>query len=138
MNDDRQTQSDDEAFAQRAKELLDAEGENLSAPVRSKLNQARQAALDELPAEKSGSFGGFNLGPVSVVMMIFSVSVMLWFFDLTLIEETEQEPVAAAEEQVTPDDFDMLLSVADLELMNDLDFYTWLGEELESDEDTTG
>ena len=140
MNDDQHEHPDDDAFALRVKELMDAEADGLNASVRSKLNQARQAALEEMPAAKPGLFGfsSFNWGPVSTIVMVICISVMLWFFDLTLIEELSEATVADAEVEISADDFEMLLSMGELELVNELDFYTWLGVELESDEDGTG
>ncbi|MGI9291049.1 MAG: hypothetical protein ACR2QG_07205 [Gammaproteobacteria bacterium] len=131
-------QVDEAAFTQRVKAMLDAEADELNAPVRSKLNQVRQAALDELPAEKSGLLAGLNWGYVSAVSLTVCMFITMWFFDLTLIEPDEAPAVVVNEDPVTVEDFDMLLSTTDLEMMSDLDFYAWLEEGLKADEEGTG
>jgi Flp pilus assembly protein TadB len=141
MNENKQTDEyDDAAFAERARELLDAEADNLNAPVQSRLNQARQAALDELPAEKQRSPGwwGLSWGPASAVTLALGLALTLWFFDLTLLEQETEQSVATIAAPLTPDDFDMLLDEASMEMLDELDFYAWLDAENDFDADTTG
>ena len=97
-------------FTDRVRQLQTAEAENLNAPVREQVNQARQAALDEMPAAKARLFslGGINWGPVSAVTLAICIIVIIWMFDLSLLDPAAEQTVVVADEVLAPEDFDML------------------------------
>ena len=103
-----------EAFAQQAKELFDESVDKLDAATLSRLNQGRQRALAELDKENSQLGVWLRWVPVTGVAAAALVTVMVM---------NGQAPV---EQPVTASDFEMLLEEDSLEMLDELEFYTWL------------
>ncbi len=136
---------DEDKFVHRARELLASEAENLNAPVRSKLTQARHAALDELPLEKDGQshrwrgfiYGNINWAPAGAAILVAGVAIVWWVANPGL-DDPALIQTAVVDEAISPDDFDMLMHTEGIELLADLDFYTWIEAELPDGKDTAG
>lgn len=111
---------------ERSKALFDGSIERLDARTRSRLTQARHAALDELRRSRPRarwlwvSAGG--LTAVALAVLIGS-----W---------PGTEP--AAPRALPLEDFDLVADSENLELLQDVEFYAWLAEETPSTADWGG
>lgn len=100
-------------FADKARGLFDDSVDRLDAATLSRLNQGRHRALAELDrASTQGQW--LRWVPVTGVAAVALVTVMV----------VNQR--ATVDEPITASDFEMLIEYEDLELLEDLEFYTWL------------
>ena len=108
----------DDAFLKQSRKQLDDSIEHLDMHTLSRLNQARQAALES--AQKQPRFT--NWLPASITAALSILLVGGWLFssspDVTHIAQTPQL-----------DDLELLSSTADLDLLQELEFINWLVEE---------
>ena len=104
----------DEAFAGKAKQLFDESVENLDAHTRSRLNRGRQAALAELA---TGKPVWVQWAPAAGVAAAAVVAVVLW---------TGNQPVDELTPEATASDFEILLTEDSFEMLEDLEFYSWI------------
>lgn len=112
MNDEHR----DEELGKRAKALFDDSVDRLDAATLSQLNRGRQAALAEL--DRTGLAGHWaRWVPATGIAAAAVVAVMVW--QGNTVEETL--PAAGS---VT--DFELLLGEDSLEMLEDLDFYSWI------------
>jgi hypothetical protein len=108
------------AFTARARELLLDSAERLDGQTRSRLTQARHAALAQA-GEGGRSFQHWLLPAGSVAAAAFAA--FLWLGptppDATLVQAASS-PI---------DDIELMAGVENFELIEDLDFYAWLDSE---------
>ena len=103
----------EDQVTRQAKELFDESVEQLDAATLSRLNRARQRALAEVdPAVRQGQW--LRWVPVTGVAAAALVTVMVM---------NEGGPT---DDPMTVSDFEMLLEEESLEMLEDLEFYTWL------------
>lgn len=113
MNEPRDTEADEE-FAELAKELFDDSVERLDAATLSRLNQGRHAALDILQGSRpAGTWGRWVPATGVAAAVLVTVMVMRG-------PDSVELPVGS----VT--DFEILLEGDSLEMLEDLEFYSWL------------
>jgi hypothetical protein len=119
----------DQAFADKTGKALEQANEDLDAATLSRLNQARQTALAELEAPRFAS--GKRWIPATAVAASVLVATVLWL---------GREPGMTESNQIAEqlEDLDILLSDEDFELYDDLEFYSWLGGELDTLDDEQG
>ena len=99
----------------KARALFDESVERLDAATLSRLNQGRHRALAE--AEKSGSYRQWlRWAPATVVAAAAVVAVMVM----------NGPSPAVTDDALTVTDFEMLLEEDSLEILDDLEFYSWL------------
>ncbi len=111
----------DKDFLRHSKKLLDDSVDSLDAAMLSRLNRARQKALDaHLDSRRTNFFLAFRTGAVFVSFAVAAVVVLLWTATL------QQQPLVLAQQY---EDIDMLTADADLDLLEDLEFVSWLVEE---------
>ena len=103
----------DEQLVQQAKELFDNSVARLDAAALSRLNQGRHAALQQLHSGTAGAWGRWV--PLTGVAAAALVTVMV-------VRGPESVDLPAA--SVT--DFEILLEGESLEMLENLDFYSWL------------
>ncbi len=130
MNERKDTAAD-ELFAEKAKQLFDESVENLDGETRSRLNRGRQAALAELT---TGRPVWVQWAPAAGVAAAAVFAVVLW---------TGTQPVDELTPEATASDFEILLTEDSFEMLEDLEFYSWIDldeetEETEEDEDVVG
>ena len=113
MNE-RDDSAADTEFAQQAKQLFDESVEGLDAATCSRLNRDRQTALAEL---KAGRPVWVQWAPAAGVAAAAVVAVVLWTGNQSLDEIT---PPSSAT------DFEILLTEDSLEMLEDLEFYSWI------------
>jgi hypothetical protein len=114
---------------QRSRELFEDSVGRLDARTRSRLNQARQQALNELNRGRTRRYWlAAPLGGLAAVSMIAVVLLM------------GRDPAAPAQESAALplDDFDIVADADSLELLQDVEFYSWLAEASGPDANSTG
>ena len=105
----------DEHLQQQAKALFDSSVEQLDAATLSRLNQGRHKALAEL--HRPGLVAWGRWAPAAGVAAAAVVAVVM-------INGTNGE--APGSGAVTASDFEMLLEADSLEMLEDLEFYSWM------------
>jgi hypothetical protein len=114
---------------QRSRELFEDSVGRLDARTRSRLNQARQQALSELTKGTSRRYwltaplGGLAAAAVIAIVMM-----------------TGRETVAPSQESAALplDDFDIVADADSLELLQDVEFYSWMAEATGPDANSAG
>jgi len=109
-------QSNDERLADTAKQLFDESVESLDAATLSRLNKSRHDALAELRHVKSAQ-QWVRWMPATGIAAAALVTVML-------IRGPSGVVLPAA--PVTASDFEILLDDEHLEMLEDLEFYSWI------------
>ena len=113
----------DREFEERAKRLFDESVAALDGGTRSKLTQARYRALEELKPRRQPMWTR-ALVPAGAAAVVATLTVMLWQGPLSPVDD-ESFNVAA----VT--DLEILLSEEELDMIEELEFYAWLEEQVE-------
>ncbi|MCH7820422.1 MAG: hypothetical protein IIA07_00275 [Proteobacteria bacterium] len=115
----------DAKFAEQAKDQFDDSVDRLDAAALSRLNRARHEALDELRRPSSvGQWVRWMPATGIAAAVLVTVMVMRGPNSVDVIVE----PVAVS-------DFELLLDNENLEMLEDLEFYSWLDS---ADLDTYG
>lgn len=106
----------DEKRAERARRLLDESVEHLDAATLSRLNQARQQALEaaEHRAHVRWAWWGVPAGGVAAA---FLAAVIWW--PRPAVDGTPAPPI---------EDMEILVNADSLEMLEDLEFFMWLDE----------
>lgn len=112
MNE-RHDESPDSVFADKAKQAFDESVTGLDAATCSALNRNRQAALDELGSRRVTRLTWL---PAAGVAAAGVAAVMLWTANSPLPQPAT--PVAT--------DMEILLDEDSLEMLEDLEFYSWI------------
>lgn len=119
--DDRAEARADDLFAKRAKTLFNESVAGLDGQTQSRLNRHRQAALAELD---TGSFGRWTQWvPATGVAVVAVVAVALWQGN-TPIDPLFPPPLG---------DFELLLAQDSFEMLQELEFYSWIDIDSELD-----
>lgn len=117
----------DDAFAKKAKQLFDESVDGLDGETRSKLNRGRQAALAEL---HSGGRRWTQWAPAGGVAVAAVAALVIWTGSMR-VPELDTPAVAS--------DLEILLTEDSLEMLENLEFYSWIdldGETIESETPT--
>lgn len=110
-----------ESFEERSRELFDSSVERLDARTRSRLNQARQRALDEI---KKGSTRRYWLGaPLGGLAAAALIAVLL------IRGGGESAAPHLENGSLLLDDFDIVADTDSFEMIQDVEFYSWLAEQ---------
>jgi hypothetical protein len=110
------------AFAENAKRRFDESVAGLDGETRSRLNRSRHAALAELD---SGRPAWARWLPAAGVAAGAAVALLLW---------TGDPPVEDLASPAIASDIEILLTEDSLEMLEDLEFYSWIDLDEESDE----
>jgi hypothetical protein len=106
-----------DALESRSKELFDESVERLDGRTRSRLTQARHAALDELRAG-SPRWRGFRVPAAALATVaLAAVLVVTW---------TGLKEPSAPSGGLPLDDFDIVADSDNLDMLEDVEFYAWL------------
>ena len=103
---------------ERSRELFDNSVERLDAQTRSRLNQARQRALAEM--NKGSARRHWLAAPLGGLAAAALVALILI--------RTGGEPPSAENANVLLDDFDIVADADNFEMIQDVEFYSWLAE----------
>jgi len=131
MNE-RNTESartDDELLVTKAKELFDQSVEGLDAETRSRLNRGRHEALTLLrPGARYGQWLQWNQRtlPAAGVAAAAVVALLIW---------TGRTSVDDLTPPATASDLEILLAEDSFEMLQELEFYSWINFEAELDDE---
>ncbi|MEE8345089.1 MAG: hypothetical protein V3R35_07105 [Woeseiaceae bacterium] len=130
----KSAKTDDRLLVTKAKELFDQSVEGLDAETRSRLNRGRHEALALLrPGARYGQWLQWNQRtlPAAGVAAAAVVAVLIW---------TGRPPVDGLTPPATASDFEILLAEDSFEMLQELEFYSWIDFEAELDDelDTNG
>lgn len=119
---------DEKQLAEQAKALFDDSVEQLDAATLSRLNQGRQQALQEI--RDTGSGGEWaRWVPAGGVAAAAVVAVVVW----QGVPVEHSAPAAG-----TATDFEIMLSEDSLDMLEDLEFYSWMDTASLDSEDDVG
>jgi len=112
-----------DTIEQRSKALFDASVTSLSASLRSKLTQARHAAVDSVKQPRPSALRKWLPAATAAAVTLIVTAVL--FTGATL-----RSP--ASETKLTSDDLALLLEDDNLDLVEELEFYSWLDDQMRS------
>jgi len=121
--DDKQSDDKPGRLEQRSRELFDDSVASLDARTRSRLNQARQAALEAARGHAASGSARWLLPVGSAAALVLVVLTSLQFMRSGNDAQVNDEPGTIAS---TVDDLEILTSTDELEMLKDVDFYAWL------------
>ena len=108
-------------FLRQSRSMLDDSVESLDAATLSKLNQARQRAL---AAQSQVSFLSSRRRIALASLSVVAISALLW-----MMLPQPSTPVHSEYAEIPIDDMEILMADTDMELLEDLEFVSWLLEE---------
>ena len=114
MNEQKDTVRDEE-LAAKAKALFDASVEGLDAGTLSQLNRKRHEALEKAAGRRPIAWTQWV--PATGVAAAAVVAVAVW---------NSEPALSPAGAPATASDFEIILEVDDLEMLEDLEFYSWM------------
>lgn len=106
----------EDALARRAREVFDRSVEELDAAALSRLNKARHEALERAGGEHAGFLPRRWL-PVTGLATAAAVALVVVMLDRSRLEPVRTESAS---------DFEILLEGDEFEMLEDLEFYTWM------------
>jgi len=121
MNERNDVTAED-TFSEKAKAVFDESVDNLDGETRSRLNRGRQAALAEIDRKRSAWIQWAPVGGVAAAALL---AVVLWTGN-PAVDELASPAMAA--------DIEILLTEDSLEMLEDLEFYSWIELSDETDE----
>jgi len=127
---------EDKDFLQRSRKQLDDSAEALDGATLSRLNQARQKALQNYPAGRR-PWRLFNVPLPAGIMAGLSIAVVSGWLVLSQTPQTTPGPIASEQLVFNDEDLNMLSSDTELELLEQLEFVSWLLTE-ELDQNNAG
>ncbi|MFQ5636303.1 MAG: hypothetical protein ACE5G3_13360 [Gammaproteobacteria bacterium] len=119
--------ADEKAFAERAGARLRESAGDLDAATLSRLNRARQRALDELPVGSGAGIGRWLQPAAMVGITAIAAIVVIGLWRMDESPNGAAGPVPVTAEEIT--DFELMLDDGDLEMIEDLEFFVWLAAE---------
>jgi len=117
---------EDEPFVTKAKEVFDQSVQTLDAETRSRLNRGRHEALAQLQPGASHTQWSRWASATGVAAAAVVAVVVL----------TGRPPVDELTPPATASDFEILLDEESFEMLEELEFYSWI--DLEGELDTNG
>ena len=104
----------------RTRELFADSVDRLDARTRSKLNQARNVALNELKTRRTRRYWlTAPLGGLAAAVLV-----------IVVLMNGRETPVNSGESGILPlDDFDIVADADNFELLQDVEFYAWLADQ---------
>jgi hypothetical protein len=116
----RSERGKDAEFEARTQVLFEESVERLDGRTRSRLTQARHAALEELRAQRKHPLrrAWVPLGGVTIAAVL-----AVW------VTVGQLGPAPEDGASLPLDDFDVVAAAPDLELLQDVEFYTWIAHE---------
>ena len=121
----------DRDFEKKLTERLRASSEDLDAATRSRLNRARQRALDEMPRSRGSRIPGGRWLPAGALAATAFLAIVLWQGNLPRPGAVEfPREIASVDDSADSVSLEMelLLNQSDLEMFEDLEFYAALSE----------
>jgi hypothetical protein len=104
---------EDREFIARAKAMLDRSVNEIDHSAELRLQRARLSALDS-PRRRT-----WLLWASATTVSVVALAILIWL----------RQPAPAPTASVPLEDFELVTSVEDVELAEDLDFYHWLADD---------
>lgn len=120
-----------EGFEARTRALFSDSVERMDARTRSRLNQARQAAVEELRARRARPWRRTWI-PLSGATAAAIVGVWI---SMNAGGPTELD---ADPRSIPLEDFELVAETASLELLEDVEFYAWIADQNADESDHSG
>jgi hypothetical protein len=114
----------DREFEERTKRLFEESVAALDGETRSKLTRARYRALEELESRRQPAWTR-SLLPAGAVAAVAMLTVVLWHGRVQPVDEASFDVVAVT-------DIEILLGEEELDMIEELEFYAWLEEQVEA------
>ena len=124
MNDRMNSTSDDAALSAHAKAAFDRSVDQLDAATLSKLNQGRHRALEHARGRRNGVAMFARWAPATGLAAAAIVAVAVW---------TTNEPPAPSIAPAVATDLEIILEFDEFEMLEDLEFYSWIDLEEQPD-----
>lgn len=125
--------AEDKEFEQRSRDVLQASADGLDARIRSRLTQARFAAVEEAGKGRSG-FAWRTWVPAGGLAAAAVLAIVLW--NVRPAEEAATAPLSASAVSAVAspmDDLELLVAAEGFEwLEEDLEFYVWVESEADA------
>lgn len=119
--------SGDELFIRKARAMFEQSAAGLDAETQSRLNRSRKLALDELES-RSLVWGNWSQWvPATGLATAAAVAVVMWNTK-PVVEPIVLAPVS---------DFEILLNEDSLDMLQDLEFYSWIDIDGELDDEAS-
>lgn len=112
---------ENDEFLKQTRKALDESADSLDASTRSRLNQARQKALQSHGRQRPFAFGL----PAGIMAGVGVAALSVWL----LTSQPDEDPalqMAHNNEWGEMEDIEMLTSETELELLEELEFVSWL------------
>ncbi len=122
--DKKQHRHSDDEFVDRVGQRLRDSVDELDATTLSRLNRARQVALEEMDKSASGRRWGNSWVAAGAAAAVAVIAVALWQGQ---IPDPESGSVPMVADEVV--DIELLLDDGDLEMYAELEFFVWLPED---------
>lgn len=119
----REREDEDNALARRSKALFDASVSGLDARVRSRLTQARHAAVEAREQQRRPWIRFVGLPAVGVATVALAVCIGI---AVDFMSSRDGQPLTAA---LAADDLALLADADNFDLIEDMEFYAWLDTE---------
>ena len=110
-------------FEEQTKRLFDESVAALDGETRSKLTQARYRALEEMKPRRQTVWTR-ALVPVGVAAAVAMLTITLWQGQIPSADDGDFDVAAVT-------DLEILLSEEELDMIEELEFYAWLEEQVE-------
>ncbi len=111
--------TDESRWLAQLRSQLDADARGLDAATASKLNRARQHALDVGLTRRRSTSGFLRYALAASIAAVLAMNVLV-----RVPEPTEPMPAVVAAPVV--DDIELLAGTEEFEMIEDLEFYAWL------------
>ncbi|HED35014.1 MAG TPA: DUF3619 family protein [Gammaproteobacteria bacterium] len=112
----------DDEFLKQTRKALDESADSLDAATCSRLNQARQKALQNHARQRLFAFGL----PAGIMAGIGVAALTTWLLTSLLNEDPSLQMQLVQSGTWEVEDIDMLTSDTELELLEELEFVSWL------------
>jgi hypothetical protein len=126
-------ENQDDGFAARAGEVLQAEADALDAATRSRLKRARQSALAERGKNSPSRSGRWNWMPAGGMALVSVLVAIVWFGGNQPMGPATRAglnggalPDFAVSNAPAAGELEVLMVDEDFEMLQDLEFYNWL------------
>lgn len=125
--DDKVEATADELFAKDAHAVFERSTEGIDAETKVRLNRSRQLALAELDSRSLVTANWSQWVPATGLATAAAVAVVMWNTN-AVVEPMELAPVS---------DFEILLNEDGFDMLQDLEFYSWIDIDGEPEDEPT-
>ena len=131
--DDSKESTEDDLFVQKARAMFDDSVDSLDGQAQSRLNRSRQTALAELDS------GTVSLGRWAQWAPAVGAAAIAVVAIVVLNGNPLEDPIVMPDASQAAGDFELLIAEDSFDMLEDLEFYSWLDiDALEAGESGAG